>query len=199
MHPLDIAAWGADLFDGPIEVDGRGTFQCRGACDTATTWNIYMQFASGVTMNFVGVPNGGNRGLPTGETWPEQAEWKQRFRRISSHGTAFEGTDGWVHIDRDGINLQPENLIDANQDEFKTKLLKSPDHVGNFIAAVKTRSETVSNIDEAVRSDTLCHLGEIAIRLNRKLAWDPHKEHFLNDQEANLRVLARNMRAPWHL
>ena len=199
VHPLDIAAWGADLFSGPIEVEGRGTFHCEGACDTATIWNIDLSFGGGVTMKYVGVPNGGNRGLSTGDPWPQEAEWKQRYRRISSHGTAFEGTDGWVHIDRDGINLQPENLIDASPDEFKIKLIKSSDHVGDFIAAVKQRSETVSNIDEAVRSDTLCHLSEIAIRLNRKVVWDPHKERFVGDDEANLRLLARKMRPPWHL
>jgi hypothetical protein len=104
-----------------------------------------------------------------------------------------------VHIDRDGINLQPENLIDANPDEFKVKLVKSPDHVRNFVDAVKNRSETVCNIDEAVRSDTLCHLSEIAMRLNRKIVWDPRKERFVDDDEANLRLLARKMRPPWHL
>lgn len=199
VHPIDIAAWGADLFSGPIELEGRGTFHCEGACDTATIWNIDLGFADGVTMKFVGVPNGGNRGLSTCDAWPEEAEWRQRYRRISSHGTAFEGTDGWVHIDREGINLQPENLIDANPDEFKLQLARSPDHVHNFIQAVKDRSATVSNIDEAVRSDTLCHLSEIAMRLNRKVVWDPHKERFVADEEANLRLLARKMRAPWHL
>ncbi|HYG33176.1 MAG TPA: Gfo/Idh/MocA family oxidoreductase [Clostridia bacterium] len=199
VHPLDIAAWGADLFTGPIEVEGRGTFYCEGACDTATVWNIDMKFASGVTMKFVGVPNGGNRGLATGDTWPQEKEWTQRYRRISSHGTSFEGTDGWVHIDRDGINLQPENLIDENPDTFKVKLTKSPDHVRNFLDCIKTRSETVCPIDEAVRSDTLCHIAEIAIRLNRRVVWDPKKERFIGDEEANLRLLGRKMRSPWHL
>jgi predicted dehydrogenase len=199
VHPLDIAAWGTDLFSGPIELEGRGTFHCQGACDTATIWDIDLRFAGGVTMKYVGVPNGNNRGLSTGDTWPEEAEWRQRYRRISSHGTAFEGTDGWVHIDRDGINLQPENLIDENPDQFKLKLARSPDHVHNFIQAVKDRSETISNIDEAVRSDTLCHLSEIAVRLNRKVVWDPRKERFVGDNEANLRLLARKMRAPWRL
>ena len=84
-----------------------------------------------------------------------------------------------MHIDRDGINLQPENLIDANPDEFKLKLLRSPDHVRNFVDGVKKRSDTVSNIDEAVRSDTLCHLSEIAMRLNRKVMWDHEKSALL--------------------
>ena len=199
IHPLDIAAWGSDLFTGPIEVEGRGTFHCEGACDTATIWNIDLNFANGVTMKYVGVPNGGNQGQATGDTWPEQAQWTQRYRRISTHGTAFEGTDGWVHIDRDGINLQPENLIDVKEEELNVRLTKSPDHVHNFIEAVKNRTDTICNIDEAVRSDTLCHLSETAIRLNRKVVWDPHKERFVDDEGANLRLLARKMRAPWHL
>jgi len=199
IHPIDIAAWGADLFTGPIEIEGRGTFHCEGACDTATIWQIHLKFASDVTMTFAGVPNGGNQYKPTSDTWPQENEWKQRYRRITSHGTAFEGSDGWVHIDRDGINLQPENLIDDNPETYKTRLTRSPDHVRNFLDCIKSREQTVCNIDEAVRSDTLCHLSEIAIRLNRKLVWDPKVEHFVNDEEANLRLKARKFRAPWSL
>ena len=150
-------------------------------------------------MKFVGVPNGSNRGLPTCDTWLQADEWKSRYRRIDSHGTAFEGTEGWVHVDRSGINLQPENLIDENPDSFKVKLTRSPDQVRNFLDCIHSRVETVCDIDEAVRSDTLCHITKIAISLNRKVTWDPHKERFLGDEEANLRLRARTMRAPWHL
>jgi predicted dehydrogenase len=199
IHPIDIAVWGADLFNGPIEVRGRGTFHSEGACDTATIWDVNMKFATGATMKFVGVPNGGNQGQPTCDTWPESEEWKQRYRRVASHGTAFEGTDGWVHVDRGGINLQPENLIDENPDTFKVKLTRSPDHVRNFLDCVRSRAATVCPIEESVRSDSLCHLSEIAMRLNRRVTWDPAKEKFIGDEEANLRLAARKMRAPWHL
>ncbi len=199
IHPIDIAVWGADLFSGPIEVRGRGSFHAEGACDTATVWDVDFKFATGVTMKFVGVPNGSNRGETTCDTWPQQDEWKRRYRRISSHGTAFEGTDGWVHVDREGVNLQPENLIDENPDQFKTKLIRSPDHVRNFLDCIRSRAETVCPIDESVRSDTLCHLAEAAIRLNRKVVWDPTKEQFVGDPGANLRLPARKMRSPWKL
>jgi predicted dehydrogenase len=200
IHPMDIAAWGGgDLLNGPIEVEGRGTFYAEGACDTATVWNINMTFGSGVTLKFVGLPNGGNAGKPTCDTWPQEAEWKQRYRRITDHGTAFEGTDGWVHVDRTGLNLQPENLIDVDESTLKVQLTKSPDHVRNFLDCVKSRADTVCPIDESVWSDTLCELSDIAIRLDRMVVWDVKKERFINDKEANLRLLPREMRKPWHL
>ena len=64
---------------------------------------------------------------------------------------------------------------------------------------MKSRADTVCPIDESVQSDTLCHLSDIAIRLNRKLVWDPKKERFIGDEEANLRLRPRAMRAPWQL
>ena len=109
------------------------------------------------------------------------------------------GGDGWVHVDRDGINLQPENLIDANEDELNVQLTRSPLHVRNFLDSIKSRQNTVCPMDESVRSDTLCHISEIAIRLNRKLVWDPKTERFQDDEEANLRLHARKMRSPWKL
>jgi predicted dehydrogenase len=201
IHPLDIALWGCpELFAGPLEFEGRGSFHQEGACDTATVWNINMKSAGGITVNFVGVPNGGNQGRATCDSWPQAEEWKQRYRRITSHGTAFEGTDGWVHVDRDGINLQPESLIDEREDALKVQLKRSPQHVRDFLDCVKSRAETVRPIDESVRADTLCHLSEIAIRLNHKVVWDSKQERFLDDDdEANLRLRARKMREPWRL
>jgi len=201
VHPLDIASWGAgDLMDGPFTVEGHGNFRlAEGICDTATIWEVDYRFASGLTMKFVGVPNGANAGKPTGEPFLHGEEWRQRYRRISDHGTAFEGTDGWAHVDRSGINLQPEELIERKADDFKVKLVRSGDHVGNFIACIKSRGETVCPIDAAVKSDILCHTADIALRLGRKVTFDLHAERFLHDEEANRRLKARPMRAPWHL
>jgi myo-inositol 2-dehydrogenase / D-chiro-inositol 1-dehydrogenase len=53
-------------------------------------------------------------------------------------------------------------------------------------------------VDEAVKSETLCQISEIAIRLGRKVKWDPKTETFPGDEEANKR-LSRPMRAPWSL
>jgi predicted dehydrogenase len=200
IHPMDIAVWGGgDLLSGPVEVEGRGTFHAEGACDTATAWNVDMKFGSGVTLRFEGTPNWPDAATPRCDFWAHEAEWKRRYCRISDHGTAFEGTEGWVHVDRSGINFQPENLIDRSEDLFKVQLIRSPDHARNFLDCVKSRAETVCPIDESVHSDSLCHISDIAIRMNRKVVWDPKKEHFIGDEGADLRLLGRNMRAPWHL
>ncbi|MHC4570356.1 MAG: hypothetical protein ACYTE3_31975 [Planctomycetota bacterium] len=63
---------------------------------------------------------------------------------------------------------------------------------------VKSRAETISAIDAAVRVDTVCHLSDIATKLERKLTWDPEQERFVNNETAN-RMLVRAMRSPWHL
>jgi len=101
IHPMDIALWGGgNLMEGTVTVEGRGDFRpAEGICDTATIWELDYQFASGLTLKFVGVPNGRNRDSATGEPFLHEEEWKQRYRRITTHGTAFEGTEGWARME----------------------------------------------------------------------------------------------------
>ncbi|MHC4508928.1 MAG: Gfo/Idh/MocA family protein, partial [Planctomycetota bacterium] len=95
IHPIDIAFWGGGRkVTTPLTVEGKGQWPETGVCDTAMNWNVVLKYDSGLTMNFTGVP------------FPE--EWKNRYRRTTSHGTAFEGSEGWVHVDRSGINAHPK-------------------------------------------------------------------------------------------
>jgi len=192
IHPVDIALWGGgDKLTGPIEVEGTGVWPTEGICDTAMNWNVTLKYAGGVTMNFTGNP------------FPEQ--WRQRYgsptdslRRTSSHGTAFEGTDGWVHVDRSGINAQPEGLLQTEFGPNEIHLYKSSNHVRNLLDCVKSRAKTICPIDEAVQADIICQISDIAIRLEQKLKWDPKEELFVNNDAANRR-LSRAMRSPWTL
>jgi len=63
---------------------------------------------------------------------------------------------------------------------------------------VKTRSEPIEPVEVGHRTASLCHLGNIALRLNKTLKWDPDKERFPNDDEAN-QMLSRPIREPWHV
>jgi len=69
---------------------------------------------------------------------------------------------------------------------------------GDFIHCVKTRERPFRDIEYAHRTCTICHLGNICYFLNRKLKWDPVKEIFPEDVQAN-RLLERAKREPWSI
>ena len=68
----------------------------------------------------------------------------------------------------------------------------------NFLDCVKSRKDPYFPAEIGHRCFTVLHLGNLAIRLGRKLHWDPGKEEFINDEEAN-RLRSREYHAPWHL
>jgi hypothetical protein len=69
--------------------------------------------------------------------------------------------------------------------------------VKNFLASIRSRQATVSDIHSAVLSDAFCHVSDIALRLGRKLTYDVEGEKFVGDKEANQRLALRALRAPW--
>lgn len=191
VHPLDIALWGADReLAGIVEVEGTGVFPTVGACDTATNWNVILDWpGSGVKIDFRGT--GGRNG-------PAPTPWRRRYPKAGGHGTVFEGTEGWVHVRRGFLDGQPESLLQSKVGPDEVRLYESNDHIRNFLECVRSRAATICPIETAVRVDTLCHLSDIATRLECKLTWDPQQERFINNETAN-RLLARAMRSPWRL
>jgi predicted dehydrogenase len=200
IHPIDIALWGAgDLMKGQVEVQGVGNYPTSGACNTATTWDINMTFHSGLTLTFIGIPNGGNRGLPTGEKWPHEEELKAKFGKLGNHGTVFEGADRWVHVNRGKLTGSTEELEQVQPDSLPIKLKISSDHVRDFLDSIQSRQPAIAHVDDAVWGDTVCHVADIAARLGRKVTFDFGTERFLNDAEANRRLGLRQMRQPWSI
>ena len=116
----------------------------------------------------------------------------------NQHGIRFEGSDGWIHVDRSQISAEPASVLQERIGPDEIHLPVSRHHQANLVEAVKTRRSTICPIDVAVRSDTICHLGDIAMRLGRKLRWDPVREEFVGDAQANA-MTTRAMRSPWHL
>ena len=191
VHPLDVALWGAEKeLSGIVRIEGKGVFPTAGACDTATNWNVILEFpGSGVKIDFRGT--GGRNG-------PAPAEWRRRYAKAGGHGTVFEGTEGWIHVRRGFIDAQPQSLLQSQIGPDEVRLYESNDHVRNFLDCIKSRAATICPIETAMRVDTLCHLSDIATRLEEKLTWDPERERFINNETAN-RLLARAMRSPWRL
>jgi predicted dehydrogenase len=194
IHPMDIALWGAgDRASGKVEVEGTGTYPAEGICDTAAEWDVNFKFSTGLTLRFCGRPDGAKA------PYPREQEWRQRYGAIETHGTAFEGTDGWVHVDRSRLQVHPESLLDLDPEKFAVKLTRSSDQVKSFLAAVQSRQATVSSIESAVRADAFCHVPDIALRLKRKLTYDVKAETFPGDDAANRRLRLRPMRPPWQV
>jgi len=174
IHHVDIAQWGNGTdVSGPIEVEGTGEFPADGFCDCATKWNVTMRYANGVVLDYT--------------------DEKQ-----NRHGIRFEGTNGWIHVARGILETEPNSLLRETLGPNEIHLYESASHVGNFIECVKSRRPTVCPIDVAIRSDMICHLSDISMRLNRKLRWDPDGERFVDDPGAD-RMLVRAMREPWRV
>lgn len=120
-----------------------------------------------------------------------------------SCGELFEGERGWVAA-ADGYSVpdvsDPEILAEFDEvvGEYKARTDRSLDHMRNFLDCVKTRQEPVANPRVMHHSMCTVHAANICMWLERDLVYDPKKECFVNDDEAN-RFLARAERAPWTL
>lgn len=91
--------------------------------------------------------------------------------------------------------------LESDIPHLKEKINSLPDpkpQVTDFIQAVRTRKKFTLNEDNAHRTCTIVNLSKIAVRLGRRLHFDPEKQLFIGDEEAN-RLIHQPMRAPWHL
>ncbi len=170
-HYLDIAQWGNGADDtGPVEIVGSGDFPKTGLFTTAQNENIEYTYANGVKL----------------------------FLKSGSGHTRFEGTKGWVDVKRGKIDAEPKSLLTSKIGPNEIHLYDSNDHKQNFLDCIKSRKDTICTAEIGHRSSSVCHLGNIAMQLGRKLKWDPKAESFISDSAAN-NMLTRAMRAPWRL
>jgi len=110
----------------------------------------------------------------------------------------FEGDEGWVEAGDSGrVELHPESL--RSERTFAVGPGTSPrDHVRDFLNCVKSRARARSNADAGGQSHIACHAAYIAWQLGRTLKFDPSKDEFIDDEEAN-RMRSRAMREPWRV
>ncbi|MHC4527837.1 MAG: Gfo/Idh/MocA family protein [Planctomycetota bacterium] len=172
-HHPDIAQWGMGTEDtGPVEVkNAKGEFARDGLYNTAKSFYFECIYKNGVKL----IISNRQRG-----------------------GVTFEGTEGWIWADRGRHDANPKSLLESDIGPDEIHLYSSDNHAGNFIDCVISREEPVAPIDTAHRSITIAHRGNIAMLLERDIKWDPDKERFIDDEQAD-RMLSRPMRSPWHL
>ncbi|MBN1895862.1 Gfo/Idh/MocA family oxidoreductase [bacterium] len=117
---------------------------------------------------------------------------------FESNRVRFTGTEGWVEVNREYLKTFPENLVQRRIGPGEIRLYRSDDHQLDFLRSIRDRNRPVCDVETGCRSVTVCHLGNIAMRLGRPLKWDPVLERFNGDEEAN-RMTARAMRSPWRI
>lgn len=173
-HLVDTAQWGNDTErTGPVEIEGKGVFPEHHLYNTATEYHIKYRYADGVTM----------------------------YVTSGRVGIRFEGTGGWVGNTgwRGALQAEPESILSSKIGPGEIHLYTEPEgEHRNFLDCVKTRKEPYFPAEIGHRCCSVLHLGNISMLLGRKLKWDPDKECFPEDDEAN-RMLSRALRSPWHL
>jgi predicted dehydrogenase len=173
-HHLDIAQWGLGTDrSGPTHVVSKGVIpNVPNAYNVAHHFEITYTYPNGVTVF---------------------ADHK------GENGVKFEGEKGWIFVSRERIGASDPKLLEEPLPSDAVRLYVSNNHMGNFVDCVRSRKPPICDAEIGHRSVTVCHLGNISLRLGgRSLEWDPAREQFTGDDEAN-RMLSRPMRAPWRL
>jgi hypothetical protein len=121
-------------------------------------------------------------------------------RLAGNFGGIFVGEKGWITSMSTGgpIEAGPEKLLEEMKLKTRQVNIRENNHHANWFECIRTRKQPSCNEEIGHRSASLGHLTIIAHKLERSLKWDPAKEQFLGDEEAN-RLLFRSMRSPWRL
>jgi len=184
-HHVDIAQWGMGAeYTGPIEIEGKAEFPKKGLWNVHGPYHIEAKYANGATLI---IDNNYETGI------------------------RFEGADGWIYVSRGAAKVtasDPATKFGKALAASDPKILNSKigpneyhshpssDHHLDWLKSIQTRQPAATNPEQAHRATSTCILGWIAMRLGRKLRWDPVKETFPGDDQANA-MLSRPQRAPY--
>jgi len=186
QHYIDVAAWGMNTErTGPVSVEAVGLFPKSGLFDVPKDFMVILEYQNGIRSIL-------------GHTYPS--------------GVRYEGTDGWISAGPGSIRVTesdpdkgvPSKLLDASDkkileskiEENEIHLLKTESLHNNWLDCIKSREQTLVPAEVAHRSCSIALLGDIAMNIGRRLKYDPAKEQFINDGEANT-MISRPQRRPY--
>ncbi len=171
-HHNDIAQWAMGTDDtGPVSVDGTdAVFDENGPYDVPLHFNVKYKYANGVELI---------------------------CHTEGRNGVTFTGSEGTLFVCR-GRVLEASNpeIAKAEPGPNDLRLEDSGNHHDNWIDCIKSRGRCICDVAVGHRSVSICHIGNISMRLRRPLKWDPAREQFVDDAGANA-LLSRPQRAPW--
>jgi predicted dehydrogenase len=188
VHHMDIAHWAMDTeYSGPIEISGTAMYPSRGLWTVHGKYRVEAKYANGVTVEIC-----------------------DEF----TNGLRFEGNDGWIFVTRGNYAatasdpsfpqgdkpLQASNpeILKSSIGQHEINLYRSNDHHANWLDSIRQKKINICPAEIGHRSTSACIVSHIAMKLNRKLKWDPETEKFDGDDEANA-MLSRPQRAPYHV
>ena len=180
-HNLDIARWAMNV-RAPLSVAGfGGRYAVADGGETPDVQEVLYNFPGFVL------------------TWSVR-----EMNGMSDGGFDFHGTKGNLSLTRSGFKVTAEKWGEKEDRKKMADEMADPGseqpvaHVRNFLDCVKSRQRPNADVEEGHLSAVMCHLGNIATRLNRSLKWDAEKEQIPGDREANA-MLERPYRKPWSL
>jgi predicted dehydrogenase len=186
-HHIDSAHWAMDTeYTGPIEVSGWAEYPKSGLWDVHGKFQTEALYANGV---------------------------KMIVNNEFENGIKFEGTNGWIFVTRGdyaatasdpvakrkgskALTASNSKIITSVIGPNEIHLTDSKEHHGNWLESIKTRQPPIAPVEVGHRSCSACLIHQIAMKLKRTVYWDPIKERFRNDDEANS-MLSRPQRSPW--
>jgi predicted dehydrogenase len=177
-HHLDIAQWGMGMeLSGPSTITGSADFMTNDVWTVHTDYHVEMLYANGV-----------------------QVVLDNKFE----NGLRFVGDEGWVFCSRGSVRVtssDPNSVTPADITKGPLRAsdprilsplpadakrwMPSSNHYLNWLESIAANRDPIAPVDQAARSLQACATAWIAMKLKRKLTWNPDKEMFANDPEAN--------------
>jgi predicted dehydrogenase len=179
----NLADWGAHLIDnaqwmngtektGPVEVSGTGSAPNTGIYNAFNKFRLTYNYKNGVILDV-------------------HSDFVEIY---------CEGTDGWLLVKdwRGKLEASSPEILNSVIGENEIHLYTDESEHANFLKCIRSRKQTYHPVEDLHRTSTMAHMGNIAMKLQRKLNWDPDKEEFVDDAEANM-MRSRAEREPWTL
>lgn len=189
-HPLDIMVWAIkEQLSGKYTCEGTGTFwEPGGMYNNIYSWDLNYEYESGVKLRFM-----------SSDVVQNKDVWSYRKMK-DSNTTTFFGAKGWISVGRTSAESNIPELqqkLDQFPKDEKGWIKEDGWKMGQmYIDVVKGTIPETCPLDEAIMSDCVSHMGDIAIRTGRKITWNPLVGQVVDDPEAN-KIFNREARKPY--
>ncbi len=185
-HHVDTAHWGMDTeYTGPVEIWGTAEFPTKGLWDVHGKFLTHAIYANGVTMDISG-------DFPNGIKWYGTKGWLFVTRDEMTSPTAVAGQT----VKIEPLMASDPKILDSVIGPDEIHLYTATEQHANWLECIHTRKQPTAPVEIGHRACSTCLLHHIAMKTKRRLHWDPERERFKGDDDANA-MLSRPQRSPY--